>query len=103
VVKERKYSFEMPPDSIPPCNIKLETDADVVIVGAGLAGLSAALAAADAGARVILLEKMSTVQARGHDNAFIGSRLQKKLGIEIDKDEVILNLMKYGSNNPIRD
>jgi fumarate reductase flavoprotein subunit len=72
----------------------------VVVVGAGIAGLSAARSAAEAGAKTILMEKMATYQARGHDNAFIGSRLQKKLGIEIDRDEVILNLMKYGGNKP---
>jgi fumarate reductase flavoprotein subunit len=100
VIPERIYNFEIPPEPIPSRDIKKYIDAEVVVVGAGIAGLSAALSAAEAGARTILLEKMATVQARGHDNAFIGSRLQKKLGIEIDKDEVILNLMKYGSNKP---
>ena len=65
-----------------------------MLVGAGIAGLSASISAAEAGAKTILVEKMATVQARGHDNAFLNSRLQKKLGIEIDKEEVILNLMK---------
>jgi len=32
--------------------------------------------------------------------SFIGSRLQKKLGIEIDPDEVVLNLMKFAANRP---
>ena len=100
MVPEREYSFEIPPDPIPHSDIKEQIDAEVVVVGAGMAGLSAALSATEAGAKTILIEKMATYQARGHDNAFIGSRLQKKLGIEIDKDEVILNLMKYGSNKP---
>jgi fumarate reductase flavoprotein subunit len=100
MIPERKYSFEIPPDPIPARDIKEKIDTEVVVVGAGMAGLSAALTAAEAGARTILIEKMATYQARGHDNAFIGSRLQKKLGIEIDKDEVILNLMKYGANKP---
>ena len=100
IIPERKYDFEIPPDPIPSCNIKKHIDAEVVVIGAGVAGLSAALSASEAGAKTVLLEKMATIQARGHDNAFIDSRLQKKLGIEIDKDEVILNLMKYGSNKP---
>ena len=95
-----QYSFEIPPVPIPPADIKENIDAEVVIVGAGIAGLSAALSAAEAGARTILIEKMSGVQARGHDNAFIDSRLQKKLGIETDKEEIILNLVKYGGNRP---
>jgi fumarate reductase flavoprotein subunit len=100
IVPERIYDFEIPPDPIPSGDIKKYIDAEVVVVGAGIAGLSAALSAAEAGAKTILLEKTATVQARGHDNAFIGSRLQAKLGIEIDKDEIILNLMKYGANKP---
>ena len=100
MVQEREYSFEIPPDPIPASDIKEQVDAEVVVVGAGMAGLSAALSAAESGAKTILIEKMATYQARGHDNAFIGSRLQKKLGIEIDRDEVILNLMKYANNKP---
>jgi fumarate reductase flavoprotein subunit len=99
-LQERTYSFEIPPDPIPSNDIKEKIEVEVVVVGAGIAGLSAALSAAEAGAKNILIEKMATVQARGHDNAFLDSRLQKKLGIMIDKDEVILNLMKYGSNKP---
>jgi fumarate reductase flavoprotein subunit len=100
MVPERIYSFEIPPDPIPARDIKEQIDTEVVVIGAGIAGLSAALSAAEAGASTILIEKMAAVQARGHDNAFIDSRLQKKLGIEINKDEVILNLMKYGGNKP---
>ena len=100
IVPERIYSFETPPDPIPSSDIKKYIDTDVVVIGAGIAGLSAALSAAEARAKTILLEKTATVQARGHDNAFIGSRLQAKLGINIDKDEIILNLMKYGANKP---
>jgi NADPH-dependent 2,4-dienoyl-CoA reductase/sulfur reductase-like enzyme len=86
MVAERTYNFEIPPDPVPSSDIKKYVNTEVVVVGAGIAGLSAALTAAEAGVKTILLEKMTTVQARGHDNAFIGSRLQKKLGIKIDKD-----------------
>jgi fumarate reductase flavoprotein subunit len=99
-IPDRTFSFENPPDPIPSGDIKKIFNAEVVVVGAGIAGLSAAISAAEAGATTILLEKTATVQARGHDNAFIGSRLQEKLGIKIDKDEIILNLMKYGANKP---
>jgi fumarate reductase flavoprotein subunit len=100
IIPEPTYSFEVAPDLIPSSDIKKHIDADVVVIGAGIAGLSAAISAAEAGAKTVLVEKMSNVQARGHDNAFIGSRLQEKLGIKIDKDEIIRNLMKYGANKP---
>jgi fumarate reductase flavoprotein subunit len=100
MVPDRQYSFEMPPAPISPADIRAKIDAEVVVVGAGIAGLSAALSAAEAGAKTVLIEKTAGYQARGHDNAFIDSRLQKKLGIEIDKEELILNLVKYGGNRP---
>ena len=100
IVPERTYNFEIVPDPFPSRDIKRKINAEVVVVGAGIAGMSAAISAAEAGAKTIVLEKTATVQARGHDNAFIGSRLQEKLGIKIDKDEIILNLMKYGANKP---
>jgi fumarate reductase flavoprotein subunit len=100
MVPERTFSFEVQPEPIPSDHVKEFINAEVVVIGAGIAGLSAAIAAAEAGAKTILVEKTATAQARGHDNAFIGSRLQEKLGIKIDKDEIIRNLMKYGANKP---
>ncbi len=98
IVPERKYSFEKVPAPIPAKDISKTITAEVVVVGAGVAGLSAALSAAEAGASTVLIEKMAKYQARGHHNAFIGSKLQKKLGIKIDREEVILNLVKYSAN-----
>lgn len=99
-VREIRYEFEIPPDPIPSSDIRKEVNTQVVVIGAGIAGLSAAISAAEAGANTILIEKTAAVQARGHDNAFIGSRLQGELGISVDKEEIILNLMKYGANKP---
>jgi fumarate reductase flavoprotein subunit len=100
VLPDRTYNFEKPPDSVPASAIKETIAAEVVVVGGGLSGLSAALSAAEVGAKVILLEMTGSPTGHGKDNAAIGSRLQKKLGIEINRDEVILNLMKYGVNKP---
>jgi len=100
MISEAKYSFETPPDPIPEDSIKETITSEIVVVGGGVAGLSAAISAVEAGARVILIEKTDTCHMRGVHVGFIGSRLQKKLGIEIDKDEVILNLVKYGANKP---
>jgi fumarate reductase flavoprotein subunit len=100
LIPPRTFGFEIPPHPIRSRDIKKNINAEVVVVGAGIAGLSAAISAAEAGAKTILLEKTAAVQARGHDNAFIGSRLQESLGIKIATEEIILNLMKYGANKP---
>jgi succinate dehydrogenase/fumarate reductase flavoprotein subunit len=98
--REDKWSFEVPPPPIPAEDIKETFTADIVIVGAGTSGKAAALSAAEAGASVIQIDKYKTFRWAGGHIAAIGSRLQKKLGIEVDKDDVCLQLMKYGNNKP---
>jgi len=97
-VPESKNGFETPQDPI--SSIQETISSDVVVVGGGIAGTSAALSAAEQGAKTILLEKTGSCQGRGFQFAAIGSRLQKRLGIEIDRDEVILNFMKLSLNKP---
>ena len=64
-----------------------ELEADVVIIGAGMAGCTAAQAAAEAGASVIVVEQFSGITAHGEDIGGIGTKLQAENGIEVDKDE----------------
>jgi fumarate reductase flavoprotein subunit len=81
----------------------LEDDqADIVIIGAGGAGLSAAKAAADAGAKVIVLEKMAFVggntnYATGGLNAAFTDQ-QKAKGIEDSVEQYFEDTMKGGKN-----
>jgi fumarate reductase flavoprotein subunit len=94
------WSFETQTEPVPAGSIKQTIQSEVIVVGAGISGVAAALSAAEAGAKTILIEKTGTCQGRGSVNAFIDSRLQKKSGIGIDRNEVIRNLMKYGANKP---
>jgi len=92
-----KASFEVPPPPIPAKDIRETITADVVVLGAGISGLTAALSAAEAGAKTILLEKSPTFQQRGLHNAALASRMQKKAGIKIDRDQVISTIMEWGA------
>lgn len=92
--------FVVPQTPIPAEEIKDVFNADVVVVGAGTSGKAAALSAAQAGAKVIQIDKHVTYRWGGGMVGAIDSRLQKKLGIKIDKDEVCLQLMKWGANKP---
>jgi len=72
--------------------------ADVVVVGAGASGLSAALSVAETGARVVLLEKMA--MAGGTMNFSEGimaaeSKLQKEKGISATKRDIFKLIMEY--------
>ncbi len=96
----KKWAFEVPPPPIPQSHIQEEVKADVVILGAGIGGLAAALSAAQAGAKTILLEKSKKITVHGGWNGAVGSRLQKKMGIEIGKFEIIEELMRWGAYKP---
>lgn len=70
-----------------------ELDADVVIAGAGAAGLAAAIAAADGGASVALLEASATFRSGSNTSMsttmvpVAGSRWQEEFGILDDTPE----------------
>jgi fumarate reductase flavoprotein subunit len=72
-----------------------ERDTDVVVAGAGAAGLAAAIRAADGGATVALLEASSTFRQGSNTSMSTsmvpvgGSRWQEELGIDDDSPDVL--------------
>ena len=86
-----KWSWETPPEPI--TDIAQTVDAEIVVVGAGMAGINTASAAAFNGAKVIVLERTESYQVRGADNAAVGTKFQAAEGIEIDPAE----LLKYSA------
>ena len=78
-----KYVWETPPAPI--TDVKETKEFDVVIVGAGIAGISAAEAAARNGAKVAVLEQMAEYSLRGVDNGSLNNSW-KGDGISIPED-----------------
>lgn len=79
-----------------------EFGADVIVIGAGGAGLSAAIEAADAGASVIVIEKMpniggNTLRSEGGLNA-AESKPQEAAGIEDSVATMVEDTLKGGKN-----
>jgi len=81
--------------------------ADVVVIGAGSAGLSAALTAAQGGATVILLEKDRVVGGTGNfaEGLFaVESKLQKERWIGLTREQVFMEEMnetRWETNGPL--
>jgi flavocytochrome c len=79
---------------------KWDEEWDVVVIGSGFAGLSAAIEARIAGASVQIVEKMpvpggnSTIN--GGDFAAAGSRIQKQEGIDDNPELMLKDMLKAG-------
>ncbi len=73
---------------------------DVLIIGSGFAGLSAAIEARNAGASVIILEKMNAPGGNSIISdggiAAAGTEMQKKLGIKDSPDLMYHDMLKAG-------
>jgi succinate dehydrogenase/fumarate reductase flavoprotein subunit len=89
-----KASWETPPDPIPDSQIKQTKEADIIVIGAGTAGLCTANAAAEAGAKVIVIAKDPTASARGGSNFAFGSKLTKQFNLEIDADATMREMLE---------
>lgn len=86
----------------------VEEEVDVVVVGAGAAGIAAALRAEELGLSVILLEKLSfiggAISVSGGNQVVMGSRLQKEAGVTDDTVELMVeDFLKNGNNLNVRE
>ncbi len=73
-------------------------DTDIVIVGGGLSGLSAALTAVESGAKAIVLEKLGILGGAGifpEGSLGIGTRYQQENGIQTTTEQVFAKVMEF--------
>ncbi len=72
--------------------------ADVIVVGSGMAGSSAAAAAAEKGLDTILIEQLPGLGGVGHfvEGSFaVGSRLQSEAMVDLDRSKAFVQIMDY--------
>ena len=86
------------PDPIPKEEIKRTIIADVVVIGAGFAGVTCALRSAQMGAEVVVLEKSSSWTACGANIGVINSGYLKERGYENDPEAVAREWIKLCGN-----
>jgi hypothetical protein len=80
--------------------IRWNHTADVVVIGAGVAGLAAAIAGRDAGASVIVVDENFDIGGRGMLSGGRvqlggGHALQRKLGVNDSPDQVFLDWVRH--------
>ena len=92
-------SFETPPTPIRASKIKTKKTADVVVLGLGLSGLCAALAASEG-------RKSSSSKGIPHHprrvRRVIGDRQHKAQKIKVPKDQVMADIMRFGGTRQMR-
>lgn len=95
------HTWDIAPEPI--TDIAATEDYDVVVVGAGIAGVNAFEAACEAGAKTILVEQADQITGHGAYNGCIGCTLQKEEGIEVDPDEAIKLMMRFAQQTVNRE
>lgn len=74
--------------------IEEEVQVDVIVIGAGVAGTCATRAAAEQGARVMVIEKADGPQSRSGEYAIVGGTLNERWGRpQIDPEDIISDHM----------
>lgn len=92
--------FLKAPEPIDESKITQTIEADIVIVGCGVAGLAAARSASEQGASVAVIEKATSYQYRSGQYGINGSDFQKEHGMEFDAISAIGDLMKEMGYRP---
>jgi succinate dehydrogenase/fumarate reductase flavoprotein subunit len=97
---EGARSWETPPDPIDESEIVETIEVDVVVVGAGMSGVSATLSAVENGANVVNIEKGAGISARGLGIGVFSSRLMREAGIELDKEDAARRWIQICGSRP---
>lgn len=84
-----QWSWDTPPEPVADDQIVETVESDIVVIGAGLSGVSAACRATELGASVTVLEKMNIPSSRGGHFAAYMTKAMEDMGIEQDPKSAI--------------
>ncbi len=90
--------WQTEPPAIAPAEIVKELSCDVLVLGAGIAGVSCALRAAQNGLKVIVMEKTRNWSARGGNIGVASSTYMKSRGYENDLEAMAREWIKRCAN-----
>ena len=97
-VRAKWGAWSVPPQPIAPEDVREVIETDVAVLGAGIAGVTCALRAAQGGARVTVLEKGASWSGRGGNIGVAASSFMKENGVENDFEEVVREWIKRCGN-----
>ncbi|WP_165043089.1 FAD-dependent oxidoreductase [Adlercreutzia sp. ZJ138] len=83
-----RWSWDTPPAPIEEDAVTSTVEKDVIVVGAGLAGVAAACSAAENGLSVAVIEKMPEPSFRGGAFGSVNNRYWKEAGVEVDMEAI---------------
>lgn len=84
-------AFLQPPAPIADDEVSEVIDTEVLVIGAGIAGIAAARAASEAGAKVLVIDKCETYGVRSSKYGPLNSSVQKELGQPELEPAVVVN------------
>ena len=97
-INPRWGSWTVPPSPVTADMVEETLCADIIVLGAGIAGISCALRAAQAGADVLVLEKSSSWTGRGGNIGVANSSFMKEQGFENDTEYMAREWIKRCGN-----
>ena len=95
---KKGYSWETPPEPVAEEEIAETLTADVIVIGGGISGLSAAARCQDRGLNVITLDKNKRLMALAGQIAAVNSRVMEEKGLSIDKKQLAADWMKMSGS-----
>lgn len=87
-----------PPKKHAPKEYREILETEVLVIGAGIAGMSCAYRAAQCGAKVTVMEKLSKYTARGFNIGVVNSSVLESFGIHNDPDAFVREWIKRCGN-----
>ena len=91
-------SWAQPPKPFAPDEFDETMHTQVLVIGAGIAGLSCAYSAAESGCEVTVIEKLSSYHGFAHNVGVVNSKFMRSLGIVNDPDDVAREWIKRCGN-----
>ena len=97
-IDRRWGSWAKAPEPFRPEDFSETLETEVLVIGAGIAGLSCAYSAAECSCRVTVMEKFASYHGFAHNVGVVNSRFMRSLGIVNDPDEVAREWIKRCAN-----